>query len=70
MGIEWRKIERGECEKLKDVPEGATVVSIDDKLVVAFCEGCSNPIFDEQEYVLTDDDAVYLHVKCAAALRL
>lgn len=70
MSIQWRKIEHGQCEKLKDVPEGAVVYYIDDKFVVAFCEGCSNPIFEEQEYILTDDDAVYLHVKCAAALRL
>jgi hypothetical protein len=55
MRIEWEKTEIGECKRLEDVPEGAKVVGIDDKNVIARCEACGKYILEGEPYAAAED---------------
>lgn len=63
MIIEWEKRETGECEKIEDIPKGAKIISVDDKMCVGVCEDCSQPILDD-EYFVSDSDGVLVCEKC------
>lgn len=61
--IEWEKTESGECEFMEQVPEGAKVISFNGKNVEGFCESCSIPILDSDNYA-TDPEGVMLCNSC------
>lgn len=61
--IEWHLC--GTSRRLADVPKGACVDRINDREVIATCEGCGGPIIDGQAYGF-DADGIYWHDKCPA----
>ena len=43
--ITWQQIITGESEKIEDLPEDATIISIDDRTVINKCE-CGGYLLD------------------------
>lgn len=64
--IEWQKREIGECDKITDVPKGATIVAIDDVACYGVCEGCGKPILETDKY-MTDREGIMLCEICMEA---
>lgn len=61
MSIEWKIEEHGECDRMDEVPEGATILSVDDKTVMGI--SCGHPIVDEDDYD-SDSEGIIWHKVC------
>ena len=62
MKYEWSQMIFGECDKIEDVPAGASIDYVDDKDCLGRCEGCGRPIHegekhasDEEGYMICDE---------------
>ena len=63
---EW--VIRGACSKLDDVPKGASIESVNARMVLDHCEGCGKLILDgDASY--SDDEGVTLCPKCFKELQ-
>jgi hypothetical protein len=67
MKYQWSKTRNGECDKLEDVPKGATIEYVDDKVCIGICEGCGKPITEDEKYAI-DIDGCLICSKCMEEL--
>ena len=58
MKYAWSQMISGECNKLEDVPAGASIDAVDDKDCLGRCEGCGRPIHEGEKH--TSDEEGYM----------
>lgn len=51
------------CKSMGQVPEGARLVSVNGRDVVAICEHCGKPVYGGSEYT-SWADGPYTHKRC------
>ena len=51
------------CSRMGQVPEGARLVRVNGRYVVALCERCGKPVYECTEYT-SWADGPYTHKKC------
>ena len=62
MRYEW--IIRGFCSAEKDIPTGASVIFVNGKEVIDYCEGCGKRILDGDESYTESEGQATLCPKC------
>ena len=55
----------GECERVKDVPKDAVIVSVDGKMVEGQCEACGKPLCEGDDMKIWADGIVTCKPECA-----
>jgi len=56
--IEWHITNYGTCDYLRDVPQGATIDTINGKDVIGYCEWCSRPVLENEKCSKNDDSVI------------